>query len=158
YSPAGCFKRVHINGLGPGRHELRIAGTDNRDPRSVGNQVIFHQAIAYGPEAGPEPGGKLARVVPPRSEAERARLRERGGARPWFHTIDLGDGVVTPGCDNSPAKVAYLGMPERLDGLSVLDIGAYDGFFSFECERRGAARVVAADHFCWTYGGMATKD
>jgi tRNA (mo5U34)-methyltransferase len=79
-------------------------------------------------------------------------------AREWFHTLDLGDGIVTPGCDPSAAKVGYLGLPERLDGLSVLDIGAYDGFFSFECERRGAARVLAADHFCWTYGGMATKD
>jgi hypothetical protein len=32
-------------------------------------------------------------------------------------------------------------MPERLDDRSVLDIGAWDGFFSFEAERRGAARV-----------------
>jgi tRNA (mo5U34)-methyltransferase len=157
YSPGGCFKRVHVGGLGPGRHELRVAGSNNRDPRSLGNQVIFYQAIAYGHEGSPKQNDKPGRV-PPRSEAERARLRQRVAARPWFHTIDLGDGIVTPGCDNSSAKVAYLGLPERLDGLSVLDIGAYDGFFSFECERRGAARVVAADHFCWTYGGMATKE
>jgi tRNA (mo5U34)-methyltransferase len=124
----------------------------------VGNQVIFYQAIAYGHEDGRPQNGPPARVLPARSEAERARLRQRVAARPWFHTIDLGDGIVTPGCDNSPAKIAYLGLPERLDGMSVLDIGAYDGFFSFECERRGAARVVAADHFCWTYGGMATKE
>ena len=36
-----------------------------------------------------------------------------------------------------------------LAGLTVLDIGAWDGFFSFEAERRGAARVVAADYFSW---------
>jgi tRNA (mo5U34)-methyltransferase len=160
YSPAGCFKRVHIDGLTPGRHELRIAGSKNRDPRSVGNQVIFYQAIAYGREDGPGQNGKPAggRVLPARTDAERARLRQRIADRRWFHTIDLGDGIVTPGCDYSSAKVAYLGLPERLGGKSVLDIGAYDGFFSFECERRGAARVVAADHFCWTYGGMASKD
>jgi tRNA (mo5U34)-methyltransferase len=155
YSPTGGFQRVALHGLAPGRHELRIAGSKNRDPRSLSNQVIFYQAIAYGHEDGPEPtdGPRKARTP---EEVE--RLRQRVAARPWFHTIDLGDGIVTPGYDQSPAKIGYLGLPERLDGLSVLDIGAYDGFFSFECERRGAARVVAADHFCWTYGGMATKD
>jgi tRNA (mo5U34)-methyltransferase len=37
-------------------------------------------------------------------------------------------------------------------------IGAYDGFWSFECERRGASRVVAADHYCWTKSGGKTKE
>ena len=31
----------------------------------------------------------------------------------------------------------------------MLDVGAWDGFFSFECERRGAARVVACDGPAW---------
>jgi tRNA (mo5U34)-methyltransferase len=39
----------------------------------------------------------------------------------------------------------------------VLDIGAWDGFFSFECERRGASRVVAADHYSWHGSGWGTK-
>lgn len=42
--------------------------------------------------------------------------------------------------------------------MSVLDIGAYDGFWTFECERRGAKRVVAADHYCWTSSGRKTKE
>jgi tRNA (mo5U34)-methyltransferase len=37
----------------------------------------------------------------------------------------------------------------------VLDVGAWDGFFSFEAERRGAARVLATDSFVWR-GGIAT--
>jgi tRNA (mo5U34)-methyltransferase len=41
--------------------------------------------------------------------------------------------------------------------LTVLDIGAWDGFFSFECERRGAARVVAADYYSWQGSGWGTK-
>ena len=45
----------------------------------------------------------------------------------------------------------------RSKGLSVLDIGAWDGFFSFECERRGASRVVAADYFSWHGSGWGTK-
>jgi tRNA (mo5U34)-methyltransferase len=160
YSPVGCFRRVLIHGLAPGRHELRVSGGTGRDPRSRSNQVIFYQAVAYGHDEGPGRDGPAdgRHARPARSPAERERLRQRLAARPWFHTIDLGAGLVTPGCDNSPAKVGYLGLPERLDGLSVLDIGAYDGFFSFECERRGARRVVAADHYCWTYGGMATKE
>ena len=67
----------------------------------------------------------------------------------WFHRIDLGNGVITPGEDESAAKLARIRMPQRLDGWSVLDIGAWDGFFSFEAERRGAARVVAVDPECW---------
>ncbi len=39
----------------------------------------------------------------------------------------------------------------------MLDIGAWDGFFSFEAERRGAARVVAADYYSWHGGGWGSK-
>jgi tRNA (mo5U34)-methyltransferase len=78
-----------------------------------------------------------------------SELRARVDGLRWFHRIDLGDGVVTPGLDDSPRKLARLRMPARLDGWSVLDIGAWDGFFSFEAERRGAARVVAVDPACW---------
>jgi tRNA (mo5U34)-methyltransferase len=67
----------------------------------------------------------------------------------WFHRINLGNGVVTPGVDDSPEKLKHLCLPARMDGLRVLDIGAWDGFFSFECERRGAKEVVAADWYCW---------
>jgi tRNA (mo5U34)-methyltransferase len=63
----------------------------------------------------------------------------------WYHTIDLGNGVVTPGYyDHNPILPNYR-LPERLDGLRVLDIACFDGFWSFEFERRGAAEVVALD-------------
>ena len=67
----------------------------------------------------------------------------------WYHTIDLGNGIVTKGVDETPYRLARLGLPESLAGRSVLDIGAWDGFFAFEVERRGAARVVAADFYAW---------
>lgn len=76
----------------------------------------------------------------------------------WFHAIDLGHGIVTPGSDRSAAKLARLRLPERLDGLSVLDVGAWNGFFSFEAERRGARRVLAVDSFCWSGTGWGTQD
>jgi len=76
----------------------------------------------------------------------------------WFHTIDLGNGIVTPGMDSSSEKLKIIGLPVDLTGKSVLDIGAWDGFFSFEAERRHAKRVLATDHFCWSGEGWGTKD
>lgn len=76
-------------------------------------------------------------------------LAEQVAELRWFHRIDLGQGLVTPGQSDTIAGLRRMRLPERLDGLSVLDIGAFDGFFSFECERRGAARVVAVDPECW---------
>jgi tRNA (mo5U34)-methyltransferase len=89
-------------------------------------------------------------------------LREAVARQGWFHTIDLGHGIVTPGRDESPRKLGWLRLPEDLSGRSVLDVGAWDGFFSFECERRGAARVVALDGPAWEEpawgpGGFGTK-
>jgi tRNA (mo5U34)-methyltransferase len=75
----------------------------------------------------------------------------------WYHQIDLGSGIVTPGTDNTLARIAMIGLPPDLRGQSVLDVGAWDGAFSFEAERRGAARVVAVDSFCWNGEGWGTK-
>lgn len=80
-------------------------------------------------------------------------LRARVAAVPyWWHSIDLGDGVVTPGVKTSAwleAELARLDLGD-LRGKSVLDIGAYDGYHSFAAERLGAERVVAFDHFVWS--------
>jgi tRNA (mo5U34)-methyltransferase len=84
-------------------------------------------------------------------------LKSRSDAIRWYHTIDLGGGVVTSGVDDTPYRLRRVKLPPSLRGLSVLDIGAWDGFFSFECERRGAARVVAADYYSWHGGGWGTK-
>jgi len=84
-------------------------------------------------------------------------LRSRVAAMRWYHTIDLGNGVVTPGVDNTPLRLARLELPDSLQGRTVLDIGAWDGFFSFECERRGASRVIASDYYSWHDGGWGTK-
>jgi len=71
----------------------------------------------------------------------------------WWHSIDLGEGVVTPGAkplETMRREVDQLGLPDDLSGKSVLDIGTWDGGFSFEMERRGADRVVALDHYMWS--------
>jgi len=71
--------------------------------------------------------------------------------------MDLGHGVVTSGLNNPLDGLDRLSLPARLDGKRVLDIGAWDGFYSFEAERRGAAEVLATDSFSWGGGGWGTK-
>ena len=84
------------------------------------------------------------------------RLQAEVDSRTWFHTIDLGDGVRTPGQKDTPTEVGIMQLPD-MTGRSVLDIGAYDGFYSFESERRGAARVVAADSWSWNWPGSDAR-
>ena len=63
----------------------------------------------------------------------------------WYHTHDLGDGVVTKGMfDHRPAVDQYM-IPADLSGKRCLDVGTMDGFWAFEMERRGAEEVLAAD-------------
>ncbi|HZV77836.1 MAG TPA: class I SAM-dependent methyltransferase [Candidatus Babeliales bacterium] len=84
--------------------------------------------------------------------AARERAREIIDRCPeWYHSIELAPGVVTPGrapLDVWNRTLRNLALPD-LRGKSVLDIGAYDGFFSFSAERLGAARVVALDEHVW---------
>jgi tRNA (mo5U34)-methyltransferase len=83
-------------------------------------------------------------------------LRSAVKALGWWHRIDLGNGIITPGFDDSASKLAGIGMPADLSGKTVLDIGAWDGFFSFEAERRGAT-VTASDYYAWNTHGVQSK-
>ena len=69
----------------------------------------------------------------------------------WWHSIAMPDGTVTPGEKPPPIQEhqwASLSLPP-LSGRTVLDIGAWDGWFSFRAEAEGAVRVVALDEFVW---------
>ncbi len=72
-------------------------------------------------------------------------LSERVQGLGWYHTLELAPGVVTDGMFDLRPYVHRYGLPERLDGMRVLEIGTWDGFWAFEMERRGAAEVVALD-------------
>ncbi|MDP9169600.1 MAG: DUF1698 domain-containing protein [Acidobacteriota bacterium] len=65
----------------------------------------------------------------------------------WYHSMELPDGSVIEGhqsLDQLRRRVGQFPIPGNLSGKRVLDIGAWDGWFSFEMERRGA-EVLAVD-------------
>lgn len=81
-------------------------------------------------------------------------LRAEVARHHWFHSIELRPGVVTPGGKSldmmRAEEQAFLG-PFDLSGMSVLDIGAWNGGFSLAALRRGASRVLATDSFTWSH-------
>ena len=89
---------------------------------------------------------------------DRAELERAVAAIRWAHRIDLGQGIVTPGLWDTPQMLARLRLPADLSGQSVLDVGCWDGFYSFEAERRGARRVLATDSFTWQRRSWGSKD
>lgn len=76
------------------------------------------------------------------SETEALRLQV--AEREWYHTIDLGRGIETPGYFDL-REVAQQVLPASLYGARCLDVATFDGFWALELERRGAAEVVAID-------------
>jgi len=70
---------------------------------------------------------------------------------PWFHNIDLGNGLHTAPDhflgDYPRFKYARFAdaIPADLTGKSVLDIGCNAGFYSVEMKKRGASRVLGID-------------
>src|SRR6476619_3020009 len=98
----------------------------------------------------------MGRGSPEATTAQEA-LRSRVATGEWFHSIELAPGLVTPGRDPTAGGVQALQLPESLSGRSVLDGGAWDGYFSFEAERRGASRVLATDSFAWSGPNWSSK-
>jgi tRNA (mo5U34)-methyltransferase len=63
---------------------------------------------------------------------------ERAREIDWYHTLELAPGQVTKGIVDLRPHVHKVGLPERMDGRRVREIGTWDGFWAFELERRGA--------------------
>ena len=63
----------------------------------------------------------------------------------WHQRWEIFDGVFTPGRNPVSELLDGVGLPKDLTGKRILDVGAFNCCFSFECERRGAAEVVAMD-------------
>lgn len=87
---------------------------------------------------------ELRQILDNTAAAQRDELTMTG----WWHSIDLGDGRITPGAhkiEELRDNFSKFLLPD-LTGKRVLDIGCWDGFYSFEAERLGA-EVVSVD--CW---------
>ncbi len=98
-------------------------------------------------------------AIPETSDAERAvaDLQAIGASRAiaervrdsvplWFHTFALAPGVYTPGVARDHGYRVKVLDEDRFAARSVLDVGAFDGFYSFLAAARGASRVVAIDN------------
>jgi tRNA (mo5U34)-methyltransferase len=67
----------------------------------------------------------------------------------WWHSFELPDSTLIEGVhslDAQKQRIARFPIPADLTGKRVLDIGPWDGWFTFEMERRGA-EVVAIDRW-----------
>jgi tRNA (mo5U34)-methyltransferase len=62
----------------------------------------------------------------------------------WYHTVELPDGLITPGLYDIRASLANFCFPDDMRGMQVLDIGSATGYFAFEFARRGA-RVISVE-------------
>ena len=74
----------------------------------------------------------------------------------WYHKIELPGGVTTPGF--APLNADIYRVPADLTGKRVLDVGAWDGFWTFEALKRGAREVVAIDDFSDYLGSLDQSD
>src|SRR6476660_6552889 len=63
----------------------------------------------------------------------------------WYHHIALPGGVFTPGVN--PLNTDVYQVPADLTAKRVLDVGAWDGYWTFLALERGAREVVAIDDF-----------
>jgi tRNA (mo5U34)-methyltransferase len=91
---------------------------------------------------------------------DKVQLTKAVESKVWFHSINLGNGIVTKGQKTEATilqELAVMRLPD-VKNKTVLDIGAFDGFYSFEVERRGASRVVALDLQMWELETLFSKE
>jgi tRNA (mo5U34)-methyltransferase len=132
---------VELGGVG-----LALA-VDDRLARKVRSSVLWRGAKDRAAPAAPAASnGTRAAASDPRVDSPAGRtLRDRMSGLNWYHTIEIGEGVVTPGEFDHRPYLAHYPIPARLDGMRALDVATFDGYWAFEFERRGAAEVVALD-------------
>lgn len=82
-----------------------------------------------------------------RSYLPSAVLRSKIASRSfWHHQIELAPGITAPGMNDCRATLQHLELPANMAGMRVLDLGAAEGYFTFECEGRGASELIAIDY------------
>jgi SAM-dependent methyltransferase len=95
-------------------------------------------------------------VMEERDASQIDALRQTIAEHTWYHVLDLGDGIITPGLSQfKPVWDNIRRARQHLDyhRKSVLDLGSMEGLWAFEAEQLGAETVVATD--CWYDEGGA---
>jgi tRNA (mo5U34)-methyltransferase len=133
----------------PGVGAVRLSNVRPSREREPGADALLTQADPVEP-VEPIPETSAAERVVADVLAIGASVvdaeRVRASVALWFHTFALAPGVYTPGIARDHGyRLAVLGA-DRFAGRSVLDVGTFDGFYSFLAEVRGARRVVAVDN------------
>lgn len=83
-------------------------------------------------------------------ELELIVLRAEMNSISWWHSIYLGPDLgFTPGREpNSRSRDTYMKIPwDQIKGKTVIDIGAWDGLYSFEALKAGAYSVISCDEY-----------
>jgi len=73
-------------------------------------------------------------------------LKEWYAAGFGYHTMTLLDGCTLKGAYDMSKVIQHYQIPDNLNGKTVLDIGASNGYFSFEFSKKGA-KVTATDSY-----------
>jgi tRNA (mo5U34)-methyltransferase len=90
--------------------------------------------------------------------------KELGQKKGWYHSFELPDGTVVEGYNKLgvlQTRYARLPISSDLRGKRLLDVGAWDGWFSFEAEHHGAD-VTAIDcveipNFLQMHGALSSR-
>src|ERR1700719_5074918 len=114
------FRRVQIGAI-----EVLVCVPDELagKVRTVGS--LFRRGRQHvaerdgGPRSRPSP-------VDGNSPPEAQEIRRRVNELEWYHSIDLGHGIVTPGEFDHRPYLSQYPIPERLDGMRVLDVATFD--------------------------------
>jgi tRNA (mo5U34)-methyltransferase len=108
--------------------------------------------------------GRDAREVGRRRAMDVEAVQNRIDEIVWYHEFDFGNGLRTrtyrPGHpdDDAYRRAGWAFIERQLEqedlaGKSVLDIGCWDGYWSFYAERRGARPVLATDDVTQNWAG-----
>jgi tRNA (mo5U34)-methyltransferase len=110
------------------------------------SRVAIVRRVAEGRYIVTEAERKVADLLPIEVDPDVARATVKEVPF-WFHTFALNRaaGIYTPGVARDH-RYRVSTLPGDCGGMSVLDVGTFDGFYAFLAEDRGADRVVAIDN------------
>jgi tRNA (mo5U34)-methyltransferase len=75
----------------------------------------------------------------------------------WYQKFEIFPGVITPGVHDPSGMLAATKLPADMRGLTVLEVGAAEGYYTKMLDLRGAD-VTAVDYIDKDIGGFALME